>query len=85
MDLPTSWIVVRELGYSLKAIKEVQNIDEEIKAADLIEKLMNLYDEYYNSGLECSWIEDFSFSRKFSRTLNIEPSCHLLQVVLYIC
>ena len=55
-----SWIVARDLGNSLKAIETVTNLNENIKAGDLVERLMDLDEHTMNAKLDRSWIEDFS-------------------------
>jgi len=57
---PTSWSVARELGYSLKAIESVTNVNENIKADALVERLMDLDEHAMNHHLDRRWIEDFS-------------------------
>ena len=60
VSLPISWIVARDLGYSLKAIETVTNLNENIKAGDLVERLMDLDEHAMNYNLDRSWIEYFS-------------------------
>ena len=57
---PTSWIVARDLGFSLRAIKTVTNLNETIRAGELIERLMDLLESTTRLNLDHSWIEDFS-------------------------
>lgn len=63
---PTSWMVARDMGYSIKAIQTVTNYEENIKAEQLIERLMDLREYYYNSKLDCKWIDDFSAVKYFA-------------------
>ena len=56
---PTSWFVARDLGYSLKAIESVTNVNENIKAGALVERLMCLHECAMNHHLDRSGIEDF--------------------------
>ena len=60
VSYPISWIVARDLGYSLKAIETVTYLNENIKAGDLVERLMDLDEHTMNAKLDRSWIEDFS-------------------------
>ena len=59
-DLPTSYRVARDLGYSFQAIECVTHRNEKIRATELVERLMDLDEYNMKRNWDRSWIEDFS-------------------------
>lgn len=58
--LSVAWLIARELGYSIAAIKHVTQGDEVIRAKTLIERLLDLIESLEKEGQDTNWINDFT-------------------------